>query len=393
MVTTGNENLTLTEAELASCRPIQGEGGRALRAFCPFHGSDNQRSLRVDTNTGRFNCFACGAWGYMDWARQRWAEEHKQKWKPRRESSPAPATISAPMVRPQVEEPEPARPDLPDLMQTYQEALPGSLGEEYLKRRGISLELAQRYGVGYAQGRVWPGRPWKWGRVVFPLTDPDGRLISLYGRAVGSNEKVPKARRHDILSGDKGFFGGAALKRGDGPLFICEGPFDALALAAAGCTRVIALLGVKGWRWMWARDVKEIVLALDGDRAGQEAWKQLAVGGRLRGKQVHFLPPEAYGGYKDANEAWVAGVLQVGDLPRTKEKESAPSDGWRFLDSDTLGERVILAADSAAAARAPKEYVTYTAEEIRLLVGSSAEDLRQIHVAKRLTGCVLVAVY
>lgn len=391
--TTGTENLTLTEGELASCRPIQGEGGRALRAFCPFHGSDNQRSLRVDTNTGRFNCFACGAWGYLEWARQRWAEEHKQEQRPRRESSPAPAIMPAPVVRPQVEEPEPARPDLPDLMQAYQEALPGSLGEEYLKRRGIPLELAQRYGVGYAQGRAWPGRPWKWGRVVFPLTDPDGRLISLYGRAVGSNEKVPKARRHDILSGDKGFFGGAALKQGDGPLFICEGPFDALALAAAGCTRVMALLGVKGWRWTWARDVKEIVLALDGDRAGQEAWKELAVGGRLRGKQVYFLPPQAYGGHKDANEAWVAGVLQVGEVPRPQAQEPATGDGWRFIDSDSLGERLILATDSAAAARAPKGYVAYTAEEMQLLAGCSVEALRQVHAAKRLTAGVLVEAY
>ena len=61
-----NENLTLTEAELNACRPVRGEGGRAIRAFCPFHGSDNQRSLRVDMNTGRFNCFACGAWGYTE---------------------------------------------------------------------------------------------------------------------------------------------------------------------------------------------------------------------------------------------------------------------------------------------------------------------------------------
>ena len=31
----------------------------------------------------------------------------------------------------------------------------------------------------------------------------------------------------------------------------------------------------------------------------------------LRGKRVAGLPPEAYGGYKDVNEAWAAGVLVV----------------------------------------------------------------------------------
>ena len=48
------ENLTITSAELAACQPIAGEGGHVLRALCPFHGSDHQRSLRVTVATGRF---------------------------------------------------------------------------------------------------------------------------------------------------------------------------------------------------------------------------------------------------------------------------------------------------------------------------------------------------
>ena len=57
------ENLTLSEADLAACCPIVGEGGHVLRALCSFHGSDRQRSLRVQVRSGRFVCFACGAWG------------------------------------------------------------------------------------------------------------------------------------------------------------------------------------------------------------------------------------------------------------------------------------------------------------------------------------------
>jgi hypothetical protein len=66
---TPRDNLTLSETDLAACRPIVGEGGHVLRALCPFHGSDRQRSLRVQVHSGRFVCFACGAWGYMDTAR------------------------------------------------------------------------------------------------------------------------------------------------------------------------------------------------------------------------------------------------------------------------------------------------------------------------------------
>ena len=76
---TNRENLTLTEADLAACRPIVGEGGHVLRALCPFHGSDRQRSLRVQVHSGRFVCFACGAWGYMDTARAQWREEQQRQ--------------------------------------------------------------------------------------------------------------------------------------------------------------------------------------------------------------------------------------------------------------------------------------------------------------------------
>jgi hypothetical protein len=315
-----NENLTLTEAEISVCRPANGEGGNALRAFCPFHGSDKQRSLRIDRETGRFNCFACGAWGYTEEARRRRQEErapegHRRPQDSRRGPSgdKHPSTYTRPLRTPE-KAPTPARADLADVLKSYQAALPGSLGEEYLKRRGIPLVAAQACGVGYAAPGKWahPARDWKWGRLVFPHADPSGRLVNLYGRAVGSAKKVPKSKRHDQLPGDKGYFNAAALQAGEGPLFVCEGAFDALSLMAAGYGRAVAIYGVDGWRWEWARDVRELVFAMDADEAG-EKWKELARQALLRGKKVAFLPAEAYGGHKDVNEAWAAGVLQVGE--------------------------------------------------------------------------------
>src|ERR671923_44689 len=76
---TNRENLILTESDLAACRPMVGEGGHVLRALCPFHGSDRQRSLRVQVHSGRFVCFACGAWGYMETARAQWREEQQRQ--------------------------------------------------------------------------------------------------------------------------------------------------------------------------------------------------------------------------------------------------------------------------------------------------------------------------
>jgi hypothetical protein len=121
--------------------------------------------------------------------------------------------------------------------------------------------------VGYAAPGTWQhaARDWRAGRVVFPHTTPDGSLVNLYGRAVGTAAQVPKAKRHDHLPGAKGYFNATALQEGDGPLWVCEGAFDGLSLLAAGVPRVVAIFGVQGWRWDWARAIRELVFALDAD--------------------------------------------------------------------------------------------------------------------------------
>ena len=336
------ENLTMTGAELAACKPIAGEGGYVLRALCPFHGSDHQRSLRVTVATGRFVCFACGAWGYLAEARERWQEERqhqavdrrppaRQRRPPRLQptlhtSAGHPAAASKPVARLAApREPVPARPDLAQQLTVFQAALPGSRGATYLQQRGIPLALAQQYGVGYAAPGTWPhpARDWRSGHVVFPHTTPDGRLVNLYGRAVGTAEQVPKAKRHDHLPGAKGYFNTTALQEGDGPLWVCEGAFDALALLAAGVPRVVAIFGVQGWRWEWAREVRELGFALDADAAGQQQWRQLARQAALRGKRVAVLPTAAYGGCKDVSDAWATGVLAAGAGPAAAPGEEA----------------------------------------------------------------------
>lgn len=305
-------NLTLTEAEIDACRPRPGEGGRSLRGFCPFHGSDKQRSLRIDRETGRFQCFACGAWGYTQASREKWRDEQRrdgQYLPPKRPQRPQRASKDIRTPPP----PPKGREDLVGPLRAYREALGESWGAEYLTRRRIALELAERVGVGYAASGQWmhAARDWRWGRVVFAHTRPDGALVNLYGRAVGSDEKVPKGKRHDHLPGDKAYFNAQVLVEGEGPVYVCEGAFDALALMSAGVDRAVAIYGVHGWRWDWFREVSELVFALDNDRAGQ-GWRALARAAKLRGKGVKVLPQEAYGGCSDVAEAWEKGVLRLG---------------------------------------------------------------------------------
>src|SRR5437867_2889210 len=121
---TPRENLTLSEADLAACGPMVGEGGHVLRALCPFHGSDHQRSLRVTVATGHFVCFACGAWGYLAEAREHWQEERRRQVIDRRppthqRRSPRPQLVPQPPSAlrrvpclPVPRDPAPARSDL-----------------------------------------------------------------------------------------------------------------------------------------------------------------------------------------------------------------------------------------------------------------------------------------
>jgi hypothetical protein len=132
---TNRENLTFSAANLVACRPIVGEGGHVLRALCPFHGSDRQRSLRVQLHSGRFVCFACGAWGYMETARAQWREEqqrHAAFQRPaarpqrlQRQRHAAAAKPPAPRP-PAPREPAPARPNLVQPLAAFQAALPGA---------------------------------------------------------------------------------------------------------------------------------------------------------------------------------------------------------------------------------------------------------------------------
>ncbi len=326
---------TLSETDLGRLKPVRGEGGRSRRAFCPFHGSDQQRSLRVDSTSGRFQCFACGVWGYMDWAREDFSANAKAaklnvpSIAARRPATPRPvapipvAPISAALI-PAAPIPAPP-PGLDALLASYQAALPGSPGADYLEDRRIPLSLAVQLGVGYAAPGLWahrsdsgqPLRDWKWGRLVFPHTAPSG-LVNLYGRAVGS--AAPKTLRHDHLPGAKGYFNFAPLLLAPPPLrvYVCEGPFDALSLmAATGDHNVIAIFGVNGWHPAWAASLRELVFAMDSDPAGQRGWRAIARQLAIAGKRVRYLEPAVFGGAKDLNEAWVENSLDLENLQKS----------------------------------------------------------------------------
>lgn len=265
-------------------RPIILSNGKE-RYFCPIHGSDRQRSFQLNPETGHFKCFACGRWGYL---KDHISHISRSSFR----SSTSSLYTSSQLER---------------ILKHMQARIrPGSTPARYLAERGISLSLAQQFQVGYAPNGTWPhwkdGRPvrqWREGRIVFPHSNPSGKIINLYGRAIGRS--VPKHLRHANLPGPKGMFNASALLQPS--VYVCEGVFDALSLLAAGYSNVCALFGTYGLRWEWVQ-ARTLIFCFDLDR-GLEAAVALAQEAQKRGKEVFFLRPEAYGGYSDLNETWV----------------------------------------------------------------------------------------
>lgn len=95
---------------------------------------------------------------------------------------------------------------------------------EYLHARRYTMCEVERANMWYGirAGIVGPLA----GRVVFPVTIPDGCVVGAQGRAVVSN--MLRYRMYPGASAKTGFVGATRLVRGGNTLFVVEGPFDAL---------------------------------------------------------------------------------------------------------------------------------------------------------------------
>lgn len=260
-----------------------------IRLFCPIHGGDNQRSLVVYPERNyRYKCFNCGSWGTVKDS----LNNIRGKWNDKilRLSSEKITQIKEIIWTPS------------DILK-FQQSLPNSNGARYLNSRGITTETAERFGLGFAE-KNWPGRTWKWSRVVFPHTNPEGKIINLYGRTI--TKESPKGLAHDHLKGPKGLFNAKALLKSS--VFICEGPMDALTLLQMGLN-ACACFGVNSLRqhldWIKAHT---IIIAFDNDEAGKK-WNEVKALLLIRGKRLLYLDSHAFGKAKDINEAYQKGSL------------------------------------------------------------------------------------
>src|SRR5205809_7345869 len=118
------------------------------------------------------------------------------------------------------------------------------------------------------------------GRLIFPISDEQGRVIAFSGRVLSGDEKTAKyvnSPETPIFTKSKVFFGLDKSKRAlldAGVAVICEGQLDLIACYMGGVQNVVAPQGTaftSEHARILKRYVDEVVLCFDSDNAGQAA--------------------------------------------------------------------------------------------------------------------------
>jgi hypothetical protein len=163
--------------------------------------------------------------------------------------------------------------------------------QAYLEARRIPLEVASRVGVAYIAPQAahlhgaWL-RPWE-DRLLFPLITPNseigftGRLLT-YWQSCGdaaSHQARLRAEGHNpwIKTGQPGWFWDPQHLPHSEPIVVVEGPFDRLAVLAAGGFKsgeVVALVGAT-FQPAWLSHASAVLFALNRPQSSKEAIEQL----------------------------------------------------------------------------------------------------------------------
>jgi DNA primase len=149
---------------------------------------------------------------------------------------------------------------------------------EALQAKGISPDLMVASGVVAKSdnGRLYDRFH---ARIIFPIRDGRGRIISLGGRSLDPNARAKYLNGPETELFDKGrnLFNQSPAREAAGkgkPLIVAEGYMDVIALSEAGFTAAVAPLGTAvtedQLRLIW-RIADEPIIALDGDTAGLRA--------------------------------------------------------------------------------------------------------------------------
>lgn len=168
---------------------------------------------------------------------------------------------------------------------------------EFMKSRGISEEIARRYEITTKSGQD--------NVIVFPFRDEKGELTFIKYRNSTFVKGETKGSKEWCEADTKPILFGMNHCTDGGTLVMTEGQIDSLSVAEAGIDNAVSVpTGKYGFTWFpycWNFLTRFNELIVFGDREGETITLLDEMSKRFPGA-VKFVPPEAYHGYKDAND-------------------------------------------------------------------------------------------
>jgi DNA primase len=278
---------------------------------------------------------------------------------------------------------------------------------EYLAGRGLGDEILKKFRVGYAPS-AWDsvmmaaqrlgfsqeelaaaglGQKGRNGgfydrfraRIMFPLADPRGKVLGFGARAMRDDQgpKYVNTAENDLYHKGRQLFGidhaRAAAARA-ARVVVVEGYTDVLALHQAGVTESVAIMGTALTQEQMAglaQTAQTVYLALDADRAGQDA--MLRAAGAAKEKRLELLvvdmpegrdPADLIGA--DGAEAFQERLAQAREVPDFQARRivaQADLDSPRGRDQ-ALAEVRPLVAKLASKPATRDELVRYLSDRL-----------------------------
>jgi DNA primase len=297
-------------------------------ACCPFH-SEKSPSFTVSPTKQFYHCFGCGAHGtavgfLMEHAGMGFVEAVKDL--AQSVGMKVPEEERSESAKQRARQGESLHEVLLRAAQHYRNQLkdaPQAIA--YLKKRGLSGEIAKRFGIGYVPeewqnlaaaftdydgpmlataGLVKQKEDGKRydvfrNRIIFPIVDVRGNVIGFGGRVLGEGEpKYLNSPETPVFEKGRELYGLYQARRAirdAGRVLVVEGYMDVVALAQAGVEYAVATLGTATTPvhvQKLLRQADEIVYCFDGDSAGRRAaWRALenSLAHLADGKQIRFL--------------------------------------------------------------------------------------------------------
>ena len=252
---------------------------------CPFH-EDDKPSCKIYPETNTYNCFACGNTGDVIQFIQDKENCSKHQALKKAAELAGEETKNTDVMGIASKKAESREADFEALFAKQKEGLPRSpKAIKYLKERGLeSVE-----GIGYNSGINWKKLKQC---ITFPLKDKSGKIVSLYGRRVASDNKESgyalEYGKHFYSENRQGLYP-EYPKANSQTLIITEAIIDAATLLQEKYLipdtyySILSAYGTNGLttehieaikEWVQSSETehsREIVFFFDGDQAGRAA--------------------------------------------------------------------------------------------------------------------------